>query len=602
MRRILPGGGRIYLDRPLPFVVVHLLQPGQGEREAARLVTGQASYILLTPSDLADPRLDKLIGVLAEEMHRRHGAFLWLELWEGPWASPEARADSPRRPRFTFFHQAELRSIRDALAEALGTARLGSGQPRFGDVDDDRVLPASSRLFEGARPMQSIFTFGIEVEPFYRSPRDGHLYPMELLQLERVLNRALRVGLWQFTKRMTRGGPRHPDGVGKRSFDRATTDVEHHLERASERIEFLLLVTPVNAQAAWRTFQRDNYERAPELIYRPLPIDPEVTKRKLFNIPIEWVEDPTIADLFREQQEEMDRKVSMLLYRNQPPFLYHSLLVYPAPDAQLVDLAERLLARLPTEEVEEARRGGIDGPGMADRAREEIERYRFEHEGFDADVQLCDDIAAGIQVSKHRLLISTDAQFPEARVRPLLEHEVGTHLTTFFNGRRQRLRMFERGLAGYEVLQEGLAVLAEYLIGGLGPARLRTIAGRVVACDSMIRGATFVETFRRLVRAYGFRRRTAFRITLRIYRGGGLTKDALYLRGLMQVSDHLAGGGDIELLYLGKIALDHVPSVQELFHRQVVRPPVFLPRFLRDEAVQERLNALKRGKGVLDHV
>ncbi len=37
------------------------------------------------------------------------------------------------------------------------------------------------------------------------------------------------------------------------------------------------------------------------------------------------------------------------------------------------------------------------------------------------------------------------------------------------------------GLAGYEETQEGLAVLAEFLVGGLSPHRLRQLAVRVVA-------------------------------------------------------------------------------------------------------------------------
>ena len=42
------------------------------------------------------------------------------------------------------------------------------------------------------------------------------------------------------------------------------------------------------------------------------------------------------------------------------------------------------------------------------------------------------------------------------------------------------------GLIGYVV---GNAVFAEYLVGGLTPARLRTLAGRVVAARTVIDGA-----------------------------------------------------------------------------------------------------------------
>ncbi len=76
-------------------------------------------------------------------------------------------------------------------------------------------------------------------------------------------------------------------------------------------------------------------------------------------------------------------------------------------------------------------------------------------------------------------------------------------------------------------------MLAEYLVGGLSRPRLRLLAARVLATRHMIDGATFVDTFRELDGLYGFDRRTAFTIAMRIYRGGGLTKDAVYLRGLV---------------------------------------------------------------------
>ncbi|NIQ13555.1 MAG: DUF1704 domain-containing protein, partial [Candidatus Dadabacteria bacterium] len=47
----------------------------------------------------------------------------------------------------------------------------------------------------------------------------------------------------------------------------------------------------------------------------------------------------------------------------------------------------------------------------------------------------------------------------------------------------------------------------------------------VVAVNSMVEGATFIETYRLLDRNYDFERRTAFVIAVRVYRGGGFTKD-----------------------------------------------------------------------------
>ena len=98
-------------------------------------------------------------------------------------------------------------------------------------------------------------------------------------------------------------------------------------------------------------------------------------------------------------------------------------------------------------------------------------------------------------VSFGRLLIPETAAIRVERVEPLLHHEVGTHVVTYQNGARQPLTLLTIGLPGYDETQEGLAVLAEYLTGGLDPRRLRVFAARVVAVGKMLDGAGFLEIF-----------------------------------------------------------------------------------------------------------
>jgi hypothetical protein len=129
---------------------------------------------------------------------------------------------------------------------------------------------------------------------------------------------------------------------------------------------------------------------------------------------------------------------------------------------------------------------------------------------------------------------------------------------------------------------------------------MRLLAARVVAVSLMIGGASFVDTFRELNGRYGFERRTAFTITMRIYRGGGLTKDAAYLRGLNQVLDYLGKGGKLSPLFVGKIAADHVPIVRELQWRKVLYEPSLTPRYMERPDARSRLEELSRGRTVID--
>ena len=115
----------------------------------------------------------------------------------------------------------------------------------------------------------------------------------------------------------------------------------------------------------------------------------------------------------------------------------------------------------------------------------------------------------------------------------------------------------------------------------------------------MLDGLGYVDCFERLVDQYRFSPRVAFTLVMRIFRGGGLAKDAVYLRGLVKTLDYLAKGGDLETLLIGKIAAEHVAMIRELRWRQVLTPPELRPRYLAQPEAVERLQQVRRGLTVL---
>jgi uncharacterized protein (TIGR02421 family) len=195
-------------------------------------------------------------------------------------------------------------------------------------------------------------------------------------------------------------------------------------------------------------------------------------------------------------------------------------------------------------------------------------------------------------VSGRTLMISQSTRMPRHRLDALLQHEVSIHLLTYVNGNAQGLEIFRTGLAGYEGVQEGLGVFAECAVGGLTAARLRLLAARVLVVDAMIAGAEFIEAFR-LLKDQGFGTRMAFNVAARVYRSGGLSKDAIYLRGFRQVLDLLARGCDLTPFWFGKIAARHVPVIEELAARGLLRPPRTLPQFLARPEAQARIASMR---------
>jgi len=135
-------------------------------------------------------------------------------------------------------------------------------------------------------------------------------------------------------------------------------------------------------------------------------------------------------------------------------------------------------------------------------------------------------------------------------------------------------------------------VFAEWASGGLTRTRLRLLGGRVVAVDAMLHGADFIAVWRTLRRDHGFTSRGAFSIAARVFRSGGLAKDAIYLQGFRAVIDLVRAGAALDPFWLGKIAPAHVPAIEELLNRGLVAAPRFIPLFLAEDAARERIARL----------
>jgi uncharacterized protein (TIGR02421 family) len=359
--------------------------------------------------------------------------------------------------------------------------------------------------------------------------------------------------------------------------------IDRELADTASSIRFLLDVTPVNLIEARRRFRSDG--ATPEFVYGPLADDPVVTESRLDAIEIDSVDDNDLARILTAKRRELELQMQMLRCRGSEQFLELSLQLYGPVSPALLGEAEALLAQVPPPDHESGE--GIDATTFARLAEAELGLYRAVHTDLAAHVEVRDD-SSGVMVANGDLLIAPTAVIPSHRVHALLQHEIGTHIVTHVNGSCQPLRLLGAGLAGYDETQEGLAVLAEYLAGGLTARRMRQLAARVVAVHQMCTGESFPTVHGNLVES-GVSRREAFTITMRVFRSGGLTKDAVYLRGLRDVVAYLGAGGDLDVFWLGKMALGDVPSIVALRERGVLVDPVLLPRYLDEPLVHERL-------------
>lgn len=599
VRRRLFDGGLVHIDRHLPFLCVYRRPAGRDDPDTERLLTSEASYLLASGDPDVQAMVSELVYEIATLQSRACGAFLLVEIWTNPNLLPrETDGNSPPAPAFRILapRSNAPMAVIERLQQALRSVRLRRCCARV-SVDYVRrcAPPGMKPLLTAGRLKASECTLmGLEIAPVYRDMERGELLPYAMRAVRQGLGRALKQSFYEFARLYSRHKPVHYHELGRRAMTRAVYETDRQLAAIDDQFDLILQATPVNVNSAWHQFRRKRFAAIPEFHYRPRTIDPAQIKRALYNIPLESIEDPTLALLFEEKRRELDRKVSMLDARGKPEFLYGSMQVFGVASESLLAAANRILEKVAPHTHDDKQSHALDANAFARHARKELAYYKKTAPSLPATVQIRDDIS-GLIVSQGHFLVGSDVKVGENRVEASIQHEVGVHLVTYYNGLVQPLRQLHVGLAAYDETQEGLAVLAEYLAGGLNRSRLRTLAARVVAVHLLVTGADFIETYRVLHREHEFNQYQAYYIAMRVYRGGGLTKDVVYLRGLVDLLAYFAGGGDMEVLLTGKFALQQAPFIEELSWRKVIRPPMLRPRFLEGESRQEGLKRLRSG-------
>ncbi len=600
VQETLPDCGKVKLDRPLPFLCLYRCPLNQADRGTERLITAEAAYVISSGEPHQRDSLRELVLSLAGRALETFGDFLLVEVWA---ADRNAHRTPGAAPHFALH-------IGPGVGTQEMSERMGTELRRLRIARQDarvRILNDEPRFPSGLTPL---FTrteleehrcrwLGIEIAPTFRSG-EGQIYPLILRQMRHGLSRALNRTFHLFADRYTSHPPASFRALGKRFFSKEVKHLDEQLAALDESFDFLLQVTPVNLDTAWDEFVRRGHERAPVFQYRPQKIDPYRMKRRLFSLPIERIEDPMLEGIFREKQLMLDRELSMLLEVETPRFLLGSQQMFGKIPPRVLKAARWLLDKLPPLSPEETASPLEDARGFARRARALIADYRKAMPELAAEVSVEPEVYTSMIVSRGNLLVGSLATLPKSRVEAMLAHEVGTHVLTYYNGRSQPFRLLALGLAGYDELQEGLAVLAEYLTGGLTSHRLRLLGARVLAAQACAEGAGFVEVYRLLTRDFAFGEDLAFLLTCRVFRGGGLTKDSAYLRGVLRLLDYLKGGGELEPLYLGKIGVQHIPLIRELEWRGVLRPAPLRPHFLDFPQAVKRLERIRSASSYMD--
>jgi len=579
----IPGNGFVHLEPALPFLYVY--RSKSNDAGTRRLAKSGASYLIIGDVDTFD--YSNLITRLSEAMTSKHNAFLLVDIYSGEKGSTNFKVHAPA---------AHLPASMEALKQELHKFKVSDNAPYLGVTVDDHevfikgvsVLPCShDEILECGATL-----IHIEVPPVYRNSK-GVLFPVFFRRFRDHFSRALQKSIFEFIRVQTSSGIPSFTAIGKRNVHKELYKLDKELTAIEASFNLLMLVAPVNINNIRDTFFESGFKTVPDYHYRLLPIDPDRLKRKLFNLRIDEIDDPALAYLYSEKREELDKQLSMLKERGTRNFFYSSIRLFHGVEKDLKKEAENILSILPEEQ--EADPSDLMGAQEFKKmVQQEFEFFKKQDADFTGKVHIKEDLNI-MMVSQGEFYLPKNYRLTHKEAQALLQHEIGTHVLTYYNGSKQPLTQMKAGLADYDTMQEGIAVMAEFLCGSLTPNRLRTLAGRVIAGDALMQGCDFKDMFDLLKNTYGFSKDRAFNIVSRMFQGGGFLKDIVYLKGFVQLRHYLNSGGELEVLLSGKFALHHVNIIKELIDREVLIPPAIKPRYLQMDCYKEQMKEITAG-------
>ena len=205
------------------------------------------------------------------------------------------------------------------------------------------------------------------------------------------------------------------------------------------------------------------------------------------------------------------------------------------------------------------------------------------------EVVLDPDMIAKAAAGAERIRLRAGADYSDYDRQQLLQHEAFVHSLTALNGREQPLfKSLSLSSPRTTATQEGLATFAEQITGAIDIERMKRVSLRIEAIQMALDGADFLQVFG-YFRDGGQSPADSFTSAQRVFRGvplgGGhaFTKDAVYLRGLVDVHTFFRralAAQELSLcrrLFAGKMTLDDLRRFGPLFDAGVLAPPRWLP-------------------------
>lgn len=415
----------------------------------------------------------------------------------------------------------------------------------------------------------------IEVKKVFMNEEGGEAYPLVIEKLKESMKTVITEhAAFTITKRTKAKGLTGNDLLAS-NLSKEVLKLDRQLYRIARGINTLSYINPTNLKQEKRRFLSKPHSYQPQFTYRQLDLDPYKFREQLYRLPVGGIRDADVQKMYRKVIDQLAVRIDLLCSIGTDEFLYNSLRYYGQPDERDIANAKFILHACEYKEQQPA----------TITANEAIEAFKEAAKEYDIPCKVVSSkqLIARAMVSGKTIKVNPNSRFTQGDLDALIHHELGVHLVTSVNAERQPLKILQLGLPGNTHTQEGLAILCEHLSGSFPLHRLKTLALRVVAVEMMVNGDTFNACFNSLKHEYGISNDEAFTVTARVYRGGGFTKDFLYLRGLKDAIQAYKNE-DLTSLFIGKTGFEFKPLLDELIERGILKQPDYLPKALEIDA------------------
>lgn len=421
--------------------------------------------------------------------------------------------------------------------------------------------------------LQNTLVLPLEIKKIFMDELGGEIYPLVMQELVHQFKDSIVDISSLFTRRYTRKHRVKKIQLLADKMEPAVVKVDSALYKIAKGLDSLHYINPINISGERKRFFKSHANYQPNFIYRQLNIDPYRFRESLYRLPVNDIRDPGIQALYRDVIDNLSEKIDLLVKAGKPNFLYESLKYYGEPT--LVDKQNANFILHATSFGDEEL-PSVTTDELLSRFKQTAEQW-----GMECKIESSSKLVASAMVSnsKKTVFLGKNLLLTESDATALIHHELGVHMATRLNAGKQRLKVFTVGLPGSTLTQEGLAILNEYHSGNMTLKRLKILALRVLAVNEMIKHGDFRHTYNYLHEERHLSPDEAFKLAVRVHRGGGFTKDYLYLNGICQAL-HMIKKENIRNLYVGKTGFNYLTIINEMVERQMVNEPQYSPQYL----------------------